>query len=94
MLNLLLNPWIASCQETGNRISDYVDGELEGRNLTRVRRHLARCKRCQAMLESLQRTLEQLRSLGSPEQVAPEPATVSAVLSRIQHESSPRTRGG
>ena len=57
MLNLLLKPWIASCQETGNRISDYLDGELEGRSLARVRRHLARCKRCQAMLESMQRTL-------------------------------------
>jgi len=70
MLNLLLKPWIASCHETGDRISDYLDGELEGRSL------------------------EQLRSLGSPEQVAPEPVTVSAVISRIQRESSPRTRGG
>ena len=94
MLNLLLKPWIASCQETGDRISDYLDGELEGRSLTRIRRHLSRCDRCRAMLDSLNRTLEQLRSLGSPEQVAPEPATVSAVLSRIQRESPPRTRGG
>ena len=94
MLNLLLKPWIASCQETGERMSDYLDSELEGRNLKRVSRHLARCKRCRAMLDSLNRTLEQLRSLGSPEQVAPEAATVTAVLSRIQHESSPRTRGG
>jgi anti-sigma factor RsiW len=86
MLDLLMKPWMASCQETGARISDYVDRELEGRNLTRVSRHLARCKRCQAMLESLQRTLEQLRSLGSPEQVAPEAVTVSAVLSRIRHD--------
>jgi hypothetical protein len=38
------------------------------------------------MLESMQRTLEQLRSLGSPEQVAPEAVTVSAVLSRIRHD--------
>jgi len=94
MLNHLLKPWVASCQETGDRMSDFLDGELEGRSLTRVRRHLSRCDRCRAMLDSLQRTLEQLRSLGSPEQVAPEPATVSAVLSRIRHESSPRTRGG
>ena len=86
MLNLLLEPWIASCQETGDRISDYIDGELEGRSLTRVRRHLSRCERCRAMLDSLHRTLEQLRSLSSPEQVAPEPATVSAVLSRIQRD--------
>ena len=86
MLNVLLKPWIASCQETGDRMSDFLDGELEGRSLTRVRRHLSRCDRCRAMLDSLQRTLEQLRSLGSPEQVAPEPATVTAVLSRIQRD--------
>ncbi len=86
MLNLLLKPWIASCHETRDRISDYLDGELEGRNLARVRRHLARCHRCQAMLGSLSRMLEQLRSLGSTEQVAPTPATVSAVLARIQRD--------
>lgn len=90
MLNLLRMPWIASCEETGDRISDYLDGELEGRSLTRVRRHLSRCDRCRAMLDSLNRTLEQLRSLGSPEQVAPEPATVSGVLERIQRESAGR----
>jgi len=86
MLNVFLKPWVASCQETGDRMSDFLDGELEGRSLTRVRRHLSRCDRCRAMLDSLQRTLEQLRSLGSPEQVAPEPATVTAVLSRIQRD--------
>ncbi len=84
MLNSLLKPWIASCHETRDRISDYLDGELEGRNLARVRRHLSRCQRCRAMLEALSRTLEQLGSLGSPEQVAPAPVTVSAVLARIR----------
>ncbi len=86
MLNLLLKPWIASCHETRDRISDYLDGELEGRRLARVRRHLSRCDRCRAMLDSLSRTLEQLRSLGSSEQVTPVPATVSAVLARIQRD--------
>ena len=86
MLNLLLKPWIASCHETRDRISDYLDGELEGRNLARVRRHLSRCHRCRAMLESLSRMLEQLRSLGSSEQVAPASATVSAVVARIQRD--------
>lgn len=86
MLNLLLKPWIASCHETRDRISDYLDGELEGRNLARVRRHLSRCDRCRAMLESLSRTLEQLRSLGSTDQVERTPVTVSAVLARIRRD--------
>jgi predicted anti-sigma-YlaC factor YlaD len=86
VLNLLLKPWIASCHETRDRISDYVDGELEGRNLVRVRRHLARCHLCRAMLESLTRVLDQLRSLGSGGQTVPAQVTVSAVLARIQRD--------
>jgi predicted anti-sigma-YlaC factor YlaD len=84
VLSLLLKPWIATCHETRDRLSDYLDGELAGRRLARVRRHLAHCERCRAMLDSLSRTLEQLQSLGAQEQVAP--GTVSAVLSRIQRD--------
>jgi anti-sigma factor RsiW len=86
VLDLLLKPWIATCDETRHRISDYVDGELEGRTLARVQRHLSRCHRCQAMLASLSRALEQLRSLGSTENVPPAPATASAVLARIRDD--------
>lgn len=84
MPSILLKPWIASCHETGDSLSDYIDGELEGRSLARVRRHLSRCERCRALLESLSRTLEQLRSLGPARQSAGEPATVRAVLARIE----------
>ena len=86
MLNLLLKPWIATCRETRNHLSDYLDGDLDARTRTRVMRHLARCERCRAMLESLIRTLEQLRSLGSIEQVEPAPATVTSVLEQIRRE--------
>jgi anti-sigma factor RsiW len=67
-------------------VSDYLDGELDRRTRTRVMPHLGRCKHCQAMLESLTRTLEQLRALGSVEQAEPAPATVSAVVERIRLE--------
>ena len=40
----------------------------------------------QALLKSLTRTLEQLRSLGSIDQGSPEPATVRAVIERIERE--------
>jgi len=87
-MELFLKPWMATCQETGERLADYVDNELEGRTLVRVRRHLARCKRCQALLASLTRTLEELRTLrvGEPELV--DEATVSAVLARIDRDGS------
>lgn len=88
MLNILLKPWVATCHETGERLSDYVDDELEGRSLLRVRRHLARCERCRALLESLTRAIEELRSLGTSDAAMPSPATVAAVLSRIERERS------
>ena len=86
MLSVLLKPWIATCHETLDRLSDYLEGEMPSRQRARIGRHLARCERCRAMLESLTRTLEQLRSLTSTEQVATAPATVSTILERIQRE--------
>lgn len=86
MLNFLLRPWVASCRETGERLSDYIDGELDGRTLARVRRHLSRCEHCQALLGSLARTLEQLRTLGSVEYADPAPATVDSIVARIRGE--------
>lgn len=83
MLGILQRPWIASCHETEAHLSDYLDGELEGRRLARVRRHLARCRRCQSLLASLARTLDQLRALG-PAETAPRAATADAVLARIK----------
>lgn len=86
VLSLLMKPWMAACRETRERLSDYLEGELDGRTQIRVTRHLARCKRCQAMLESLTRTLEQLRALGTLEPAEPAPATVRAVVERIRLE--------
>ena len=86
MLSLLLKPWIASHRETRDHLSDYLEGELDARTSTRIMRHLARCERCRRMLESFTRTLEQLRSLGDIEPATPAPATVSAVLRRIQQD--------
>jgi predicted anti-sigma-YlaC factor YlaD len=86
VLSLLLKPWIATCHETLDHLSDYLEDELDARTRRRIVRHLARCERCRAMRESLSRTLEQLTSLGTMEQVAPAPATVNSVLERIQLE--------
>jgi predicted anti-sigma-YlaC factor YlaD len=86
VLSLLLKPWIATCHEARDRLSDFLEDELDARTRRRIVRHLARCERCRAMRESLSRTLEQLRSLGTVEQVATAPATVSSVLERVQRE--------
>jgi anti-sigma factor RsiW len=81
-----MKPWVATCRETRARLSDYLDDDLSARTRTRITRHLARCKHCRALLESLTRTLEQLRSLGSAERVEAAPATVRAVVERIELE--------
>jgi anti-sigma factor RsiW len=89
VLNLLRKPWIASCRETRAHLSDYLDGDLGARERTRILRHLDRCERCRALLASLTRVLEQLRSLGSLEHAGPKPATVEAILERIRRDGGP-----
>lgn len=59
----------ASCETTGDALSDRVDDELHGLRKIRVARHLARCGRCRETLESLGRllhVLRELRTLDSP----------------------------
>jgi hypothetical protein len=70
MFDLLLKPWVATCHETGERLSDYH-----------------RCRRCQALLASLTRTIDQLRSLGPDERTEPSQTTVEAVAARIRREA-------
>jgi predicted anti-sigma-YlaC factor YlaD len=48
-------------------------------------RHLARCEHCRALLDSLTRTLEQLRSLGTIDQASAS-ATVGAIVDRIERD--------
>jgi anti-sigma factor RsiW len=75
--------WNGTCHETGEHLSEHLDGELRGLTRLRVARHLARCKLCQAVLRSLVRTIEELRSIGSVEP-APAPSIVPIVAERIR----------
>jgi anti-sigma factor RsiW len=81
----LTSLWNGTCHETGEHLSEHLEGELSGLRRLRVARHLARCELCQAVLRSLIRTLQELRSLA---QVAPAPApsVVPAVVARIREE--------
>jgi predicted anti-sigma-YlaC factor YlaD len=85
---MLRNPFMASHEETGEALSDLVEGELQGWRRWRVVRHLAKCERCQAVYRSLLRTLEALRDVASVEP-APQPALADAVIERIRGESPP-----
>jgi predicted anti-sigma-YlaC factor YlaD len=86
VLSLLLKPWIATCRETRDHLSDYLDGDLGERTSIRIMRHLARCEHCRALLDSLTHTLGQLQSLGTIDQASPAPATVRAIVERIERD--------
>jgi predicted anti-sigma-YlaC factor YlaD len=81
----LTSIWNGSCHETGEHLSEHLDGELRGLRRLRVTRHLARCELCRAVLRSLTRTLEELRSLGRVEP-PPSPSVAPAVIARIREE--------
>lgn len=85
-MRLLMRPWIGSCAETEERLSGHLESELPPREERRVRRHLAHCRRCRRVYESLARAVEHIRSLAREDLTAPMPSVVEAVTERIRHE--------
>jgi predicted anti-sigma-YlaC factor YlaD len=88
-MDVVLRPWVATCDETRERLSAHFEGTLRGREAKRVLRHLARCPNCREALRSLARTVEALRSLArseSPDQ----PSVADAVVDHIRREEPPR----
>lgn len=80
---------VGSCEETGERLSDRMEGELRGFRRLRVAMHLWRCEGCSALLRSLTRTVDEVRELGRIDYVAPSAGSVSdEVVERIRRESS------
>jgi anti-sigma factor RsiW len=84
IVDVLMRPWVASCEETRERLSAHLEGELQGREANRVLRHLARCPRCREVLRSLARAVDGLRSLGQATGPVPVPSTAYAVVDRIR----------
>ena len=83
---VVMRPWVASHAETQERLSAYLEGELQGREHKRVVRHLALCPICRDVLRSLAQTLERLRSLGRGEEPPPRPSVADAVADRIRRD--------
>ena len=63
-MELILRPWVATCTETQEHLSEALEGELRGRTARRVRRHLRICPHCREALRSLSRAVDGLRALG------------------------------
>ena len=83
---VVMRPWVASHDETRERLSAYLEGELQGREQKRVVRHLALCPLCRDVLRSLAQTLERLRLLGRGESPPPRPSVADAVIDRIRRD--------
>ena len=81
----MLRQWVATCEQTRDRLSAHLEGSLGGREAKRVLRHLARCPHCREALRSLARTVDGLRSLGRADSRSPaSPSVVDTVVDRIR----------
>ena len=86
-MQLVMRPWVATCEETRERLSAHIEGELKGREGKRVLRHLARCDRCRELLRSLARAVDNLRSFGQTHVPPLTPSVAESVVDRIRHEA-------
>lgn len=85
-MRFAMRPWIGSCAETAARMSGHLDGDLPVREERLVRRHLAHCRRCRQVYESLLRAVEHLRAVGRDDLAAPVPSIADAVIERVRRE--------
>lgn len=88
MMMRMMRPWIGSCVETGERLSDHLEHGLAPGVERRVQRHLSWCRRCRALYESLARIVEKVRALGNEDVRTPAPSIVAVVTERIRRGSS------
>lgn len=77
---------LGGCEETRKRLSEIAEDEAHGIGGWRARAHLARCELCQAVYESLLRTVERLRALGDTDRPPSSGSVADAVLERVRHE--------
>ena len=70
-------PGDMACAELVERVTAYLEGELDEHDHTRVELHLVGCGGCEAYVGQMRATVGALRSLGP---TATEPAAVEALL--------------
>jgi predicted anti-sigma-YlaC factor YlaD len=87
-MELVMHPWAATCAETRERLSAYLEGDLRARERKRVDRHLVRCPRCREVLQSLGRAVERLRSLGHADVEVAAPSGAHSIVDRIRADTS------
>lgn len=82
-----MTPWTmvrdGSCRATRRRMSARLDDDLDDRETQRFDRHVAGCRRCAQVLDSLRRTLGLLREAAT-EPAAAHGSVADDVLRRVQ----------
>ncbi len=58
------------CDDFSDKLSDFIDGELEAETMARIDDHLRECERCSDEISRLESMVEELRAL--PEEPVPE----------------------
>jgi predicted anti-sigma-YlaC factor YlaD len=69
-----------TCQQFVELVTDYFEGALQPRTLSRVEEHLVMCDWCVTFVEQMQTTIASLRERG--EERSPEPS--DSVLALLQ----------
>ena len=77
----------ASCEETRECLSAYLEHDVRGFRRWRVAAHLAGCERCRSVLQSLTRAVQHVQQLGRTDFAPrPAPSVGDAVVGRIERE--------
>ncbi len=74
-----MDPLSETCREIKDKLSAYLDGELESALCAEIEQHLAGCADCRVMVDTLNRTVTLYRQYGQ-ESV---PADVHDRLTRV-----------
>ena len=69
------------CWEARKQISEYIDGELDGRSALRVERHLEKCPTCPPLYAAIVATTESLHGLPGRD---PDTVVPPALVQRLQ----------
>jgi anti-sigma factor RsiW len=84
VMRTLMRPFIGTCAETQDQLSEHLDGALPRGRERRVRRHLRSCKGCRALFDSLRRMVESVHALGLTSERAGAVSIADEVVERIR----------
>lgn len=79
----------ARCRELLEKLSDYLDGELDLDLCRRIEQHMGECPPCQRLLESRRRAVDWARSLPTPPLPAELEREILEACERARREPDP-----